>query len=58
MQYSLAPVSFTNEKGCTVDTSLWLDPYTGNFYILASDLDVEYIAHFPGRTSTVVPTGL
>ncbi|WP_020411235.1 MULTISPECIES: hypothetical protein [Microbulbifer] len=26
-----------------VDTGLWLDPYTGNFYTLASDLDVEHI---------------
>ncbi|WP_444890065.1 hypothetical protein [Microbulbifer sp. DLAB2-AA] len=43
VQYSLASVSFTNEKGCTVDTGLWLDPYTDNFYTLASDLDVEHI---------------
>ncbi|WHI52752.1 DUF1524 domain-containing protein [Microbulbifer sp. MLAF003] len=26
-----------------VDTGLWLDPYTGQFYSLASDLDVEHI---------------
>ncbi|MCO1336506.1 HNH endonuclease family protein [Microbulbifer sp. OS29] len=43
VQFSLAPVRFTNAKHCTVDTGLWLDPYTGNFYSLASDLDVEHI---------------
>ncbi|MCO1337052.1 DUF1524 domain-containing protein [Microbulbifer sp. OS29] len=36
-------MTFTNAKRCTVDTGLWLDPYTGNFYFLASDLDVEHI---------------
>ncbi|WP_226649540.1 HNH endonuclease family protein [Microbulbifer variabilis] len=43
VQFSLAPVTFTNVKGCTVQSGLWLDPYTGNFYTLASDLDVEHI---------------
>lgn len=32
VQFSLAPVIFTNERGCTVDTGLWLDPYTGHFF--------------------------
>ncbi|WP_444907766.1 hypothetical protein [Microbulbifer sp. SSSA008] len=27
LQFSLAPVTFTNDKQCTVDTGLWLDPY-------------------------------
>ncbi|MEW5251192.1 HNH endonuclease family protein [Microbulbifer sp. 2201CG32-9] len=43
IQFSLAPISFTNEKGCTVKSGLWLDPYTGKFFVLASDLDVEHI---------------
>ncbi|WP_444917621.1 HNH endonuclease family protein [Microbulbifer sp. JMSA003] len=43
VQFSLAPVTFTNEKQCTVDPGLWLDPYTGQFFNLASDLDVEHI---------------
>lgn len=43
IQFSLAPVTFTNERNCTVDTGLWLDPYTGNFYFKASDLDVEHL---------------
>lgn len=43
IRYSLAPVSFTRANHCKVTTGLWLDPYTGNFYIKASDLDVEHI---------------
>lgn len=43
IQFILAPVRFTNEKKCTVKTGLWLDLYTGNFYKLAFDLDVEHI---------------
>ncbi|WHI44623.1 DUF1524 domain-containing protein [Microbulbifer sp. VAAF005] len=43
IRYSLAPVTFTNESGCIVETGLWLDPYTGQFFRLASDLDVEHI---------------
>ncbi|WP_234994871.1 GmrSD restriction endonuclease domain-containing protein [Microbulbifer donghaiensis] len=43
VRYSLAPVTFTRADGCKVSTGLWLDPYTGNFYFKASDLDVEHI---------------
>jgi hypothetical protein len=43
IRYSLAPVSFTRANHCKVATGLWLDPYTGNFYEKASDLDVEHI---------------
>ncbi|MDP5208849.1 hypothetical protein Q5Y71_03745, partial [Microbulbifer sp. 2205BS26-8] len=43
IQFSLAPVTFTNAKSCTVNTGLWLDPYTGQFFTLASDLDIEHI---------------
>ncbi|GAA5442606.1 hypothetical protein Misp06_00780 [Microbulbifer sp. NBRC 101763] len=43
VQFSLAPVTFTNSRRCTVDTGLWLNPYTGQFFSLASDLDVEHI---------------
>ncbi|WP_237057052.1 GmrSD restriction endonuclease domain-containing protein [Microbulbifer sediminum] len=42
-RYSLAPVTYTRPDRCRVKTGLWLDPYTGNFYTLASDLDVEHI---------------
>ncbi|WP_444909995.1 HNH endonuclease family protein [Microbulbifer sp. TRSA005] len=43
IRYSLSPVTYTRANGCKVDTGLWLDPYTGNFYSKASDLDVEHI---------------
>ena len=43
IRYSLAPVSFTNHRQCSVDRGLWMDPYTGDFYEKASDLDVEHI---------------
>ncbi|WKD51354.1 GmrSD restriction endonuclease domain-containing protein [Microbulbifer spongiae] len=43
IRFSLSPVRFTHNNGCKVDAGLWLDPYTGNFYNKASDLDVEHI---------------
>ncbi|WP_444946455.1 hypothetical protein ACJJIP_06530 [Microbulbifer sp. VTAC004] len=47
VRFSLAPVIFTNDKRCRVDTGLWLNPYIGQFFSLASDLDVEHIAEDP-----------
>ncbi|MCO1333317.1 HNH endonuclease family protein [Microbulbifer sp. OS29] len=43
VRYSLSPVTFTRSSHCKVDTGLWLDPYTGGFFLKASDLDVEHI---------------
>ncbi|WP_444944601.1 DUF1524 domain-containing protein [Microbulbifer sp. ZKSA006] len=43
IRLSLAPVTFGNEKGCTVVSGLWMDPYTGQFFEQASDLEVEHI---------------
>ncbi|WP_444913685.1 hypothetical protein [Microbulbifer sp. TRSA007] len=43
VQFSMAPVTFTNDKECTVDIGLWLDQYTGQFFNLASDLDVQAV---------------
>ncbi|UFN58860.1 GmrSD restriction endonuclease domain-containing protein [Microbulbifer celer] len=43
IRFSLAPVTFTNARECTVADGLWMDPYTGAFYEKASDLDVEHI---------------
>ncbi|WP_308367056.1 MULTISPECIES: DUF1524 domain-containing protein [unclassified Microbulbifer] len=43
IRYSLAPVTFTRSDKCKVATGMWMDPYTGNFYTKASDLDVEHI---------------
>ena len=56
IRYSLAPVIFTSRDNCKVAFGLWLDPYTGNFFEKASDLDVEHIvplkwAHDRGAAS-------
>ncbi len=43
IRFSLAPVTYSDERQCKVASGLWMDPYTGNFFELASDLDVEHI---------------
>jgi len=40
---SEVPVTFTSTTGCTVATGQWLDPYTGDTYTLASDLDIDHV---------------
>ena len=40
---SQKPVTFTTERGCTVASGQWLDPYTGNTYTLASDVDIDHV---------------
>ncbi len=40
---SRVPVRFTNDRGCTVASGQWLDPYTGNTYALASDVDIDHV---------------
>jgi hypothetical protein len=40
---SQVPVTFTSERGCTVATGQWLDPYTGNTYTQASDVDIDHV---------------
>ncbi len=36
-------VTFTRANNCTVSTGQWLDPYTGDSYTLASDLDIDHV---------------
>jgi hypothetical protein len=36
-------VTFTSASDCTVSTGQWLDPYTGDTYTLASDLDIDHV---------------
>ena len=43
IRFSLAPIAYTDARNCKVATGLWMDPYTGNFFELASDLDIEHI---------------
>ena len=43
IRYSLAPIAYIDVGNCKVATGLWMDPYTGSFFELASDLDVEHI---------------
>ncbi len=40
---SQVAVTFTSSTGCTVSTGQWLDPYTGDTYTLASDLDIDHV---------------
>ncbi|WP_232325180.1 HNH endonuclease family protein [Microbulbifer agarilyticus] len=43
VRFSLAPITYTDTRHCQVKGGLWMDPYTGQFFELASDLDVEHI---------------
>lgn len=36
-------VTFTSPSECTVSTGQWLDPFTGDTYTLASDLDIDHL---------------
>jgi hypothetical protein len=36
------PVTFTSAANCTVATGKWFDPYTGQTWTLASDVDVDH----------------
>ena len=40
---SSIPVTFTNNRQCTVYSGSWVGPYTGKSYELASDLDVDHV---------------
>ena len=42
LEESLANVTFRKADQCVVDTGEWFDPYTGNTYFFASDLDVDH----------------
>lgn len=43
IEESIVPVLFRDPRGCTVDSGLWRDPYTGGTWGLASDLDVDHL---------------
>jgi hypothetical protein len=40
---SEVPVTFTKSSECTTSAGQWLDPYTGDTYTLASDLDIDHV---------------
>ena len=40
---SLAPVTFTNNQGCTAANGEWLAPFTGTTVTVARDLDVDHL---------------
>jgi len=40
---SLSEVTFTNSRNCTVRTGRWLGPYTGSYFTLASDVDIDHV---------------
>ncbi|MCU1691970.1 MAG: hypothetical protein JWM64_1061 [Frankiales bacterium] len=39
---SLAPVTFTTASNCTVATGRWHDPYSGQDWTLAGDVDIDH----------------
>jgi hypothetical protein len=46
-------VAFRGSRPCTVDSGLWLDPYTGKEFSSAGDLDIDHVvalkdAHISG----------
>lgn len=40
---SLVPVTFTNDKNCIVATGVWVGPYTGQVFTLATELEIDHI---------------
>ena len=40
---SRVPVLFREARGCTVDSGMWISPYTGGTSTRASDLDVDHL---------------
>ena len=40
---SITPVTFRNDKGCTVLRGKWYGAYSGKYWLLASDLDIDHI---------------
>jgi hypothetical protein len=40
---SLGRVSYNNNRRCSVKSGAWLDPYSGQSWALASDLDIDHI---------------
>ena len=36
-------VTFRDPRGCTVDTGEWLDPYSGEIFYHAAELDVDHL---------------
>lgn len=40
---SRVPVKFKRNRGCVVTWGQWLDPYTGQMFDKASDLDIDHI---------------
>lgn len=43
IQASLKEVSFTNERGCTVAGGRWVGPYTGRYFTLAGQVDIDHV---------------
>lgn len=43
IEESLIPVTFRAPGACTVDTGRWSDPYTGQTFTVAGDLDIDHL---------------
>ena len=56
IQESLAVVDFRSDRGCTVDSGRWYDPYTDKTYVKASEVQIDHFvalkqAHVSGGHS-------
>jgi len=40
---SILPPKFRNNKKCSVFSGKWYDPYSGKYWFLASDLDIDHL---------------
>ena len=40
---SILPIKFRGNKQCTVLSGKWYGPYSGRYWLLASDLDIDHI---------------
>jgi hypothetical protein len=40
---SILPIKFRGNKKCSVFSGKWHDPYSGRYWFLASDLDIDHI---------------
>lgn len=43
IQFSLTPVTFESDRKCKVKYGLWLDPYSGEYFFGATQVDIEHI---------------
>ena len=43
IELSTQPVTYRQQRGCTVDRGRWISPFTGQIYFNASQLDIDHL---------------